>query len=329
MSDQGEAPPQRVFLSHASADTDRFVLEFATALRARGVDVWLDRWEMLPGDSLVRKIFSEGLDAAAAVVVVVSANSVTRPWVAEELDAAVVKRIQDGSQLIPVVLDNLASDELPAAIRHLVYEPVSDLDRIEEPVDRVCRAIFGQRDRPPLLPVPDYARMPIVPIAPLDRLDNLVLRSIGEEAIRDDGTRFDTAEYLSEATRRLGVSTEDLIESIQVLDEIGFISVQHTLGRGVEAMRRFDLVAQGLDAYLTHYEPRFTTWQSEVVARLGSWQGDQGGESDLAAQVDAPRIVVQRILDELQARGLIRLSKPGGGGWHFFSISPQLRRLDR
>ena len=36
----------KVFLSHASEDKDRFVLQFATQLRARGIDVWLDRWEM-------------------------------------------------------------------------------------------------------------------------------------------------------------------------------------------------------------------------------------------------------------------------------------------
>jgi hypothetical protein len=49
----------RVFLSHASEDKARFVVPFADGLRARGLDVWVDRWEMLPGDSLVAKIFVE------------------------------------------------------------------------------------------------------------------------------------------------------------------------------------------------------------------------------------------------------------------------------
>ncbi len=39
----------KVFLSHASEDKERFVLDFARKLRESGVDVWLDRWEMLPG----------------------------------------------------------------------------------------------------------------------------------------------------------------------------------------------------------------------------------------------------------------------------------------
>ena len=52
------------FLSHASADKDRFVRHFAEELTARGLRVWFDEWALLPGDSLVDKIFAEGLKDA-------------------------------------------------------------------------------------------------------------------------------------------------------------------------------------------------------------------------------------------------------------------------
>ncbi|CAH1905327.1 hypothetical protein NTGHW29_510062 [Candidatus Nitrotoga sp. HW29] len=64
----------RVFISHASEDKDRFVTNFATKLRENGVDAWLDRWEMLPGDSLVDKIFEEGLKEAHAVIIILGAD---------------------------------------------------------------------------------------------------------------------------------------------------------------------------------------------------------------------------------------------------------------
>ena len=47
----------KVFASHASEDKERFVLDFATKLRSKGIDTWVDRWEINPGDSLVDKIF--------------------------------------------------------------------------------------------------------------------------------------------------------------------------------------------------------------------------------------------------------------------------------
>jgi len=49
----------KVFVSHASEDKQRFVLAFAERLRAKGIDVWLDRWEVYPGDSLVDKTFAK------------------------------------------------------------------------------------------------------------------------------------------------------------------------------------------------------------------------------------------------------------------------------
>src|SRR5450755_2068887 len=98
--------PPRVFVSHASEDKERFVNRFAARLRENGVDAWLDKWEMLPGDSLVDKIFEEGLKDAQAVIVVLSRISVGKPWVREELNAAFVKRVNTGSKLIPVVIDD-------------------------------------------------------------------------------------------------------------------------------------------------------------------------------------------------------------------------------
>ena len=57
--------PIRVFVSHSSHDKERFVEPFARRLRERSIDAWLDKWEMLLGDSVVGKIFEEGLKDAA------------------------------------------------------------------------------------------------------------------------------------------------------------------------------------------------------------------------------------------------------------------------
>lgn len=104
----------KVFVSHASEDKDRFVVEFARRLRENGVDAWLDQWEMKPGDSLVDKIFEEGLKEARAVIVVLSTVSVEKPWVREELNTLMVNRISRGTRLIPVVIDDC---EVPESLR--------------------------------------------------------------------------------------------------------------------------------------------------------------------------------------------------------------------
>jgi len=40
---KGENMAPKVFVSHASEDKKRFVLEFATKLRNNGIDAWLDK----------------------------------------------------------------------------------------------------------------------------------------------------------------------------------------------------------------------------------------------------------------------------------------------
>src|ERR1017187_1997785 len=108
----------KAFVSYASEDKDRFVLGFARKLRERGVDAWLDRWEIKPGDSLVEKIFEEGIKNADSFLVVVSSNSILKRWVREELDSGVVRKIEKTCRLIPVVID---ACEVPQALKHLKW----------------------------------------------------------------------------------------------------------------------------------------------------------------------------------------------------------------
>src|SRR5688572_2273204 len=119
----------RVFISHASEDKERFVLDFATKLRGSGVDAWLDRWEMLPGDSLVDKIFEEGIKGATAFIVVLSNTSVQKKWVREEMNAGFVARVSRQCKVIPVVIDDC---EIPEALKSTLWERINDLDNYDE-----------------------------------------------------------------------------------------------------------------------------------------------------------------------------------------------------
>lgn len=55
-----------VFLSHSSKDK-QVVRELAERLKADGVRVWFDEWEILPGDSIFAKI-EEGLENSRVLV---------------------------------------------------------------------------------------------------------------------------------------------------------------------------------------------------------------------------------------------------------------------
>ena len=162
--------PPKVFVSHASEDKSRFVVDFARRLRENGVDAWLDQWEMKPGDSLVDKIFEEGLKDARAVIVVLSKSSVQKPWVREELNASVVNRISRGTRLIPVVIDDC---EVPESLRSTVWQRVDDVNDYGESLQRILSAIFDVSDKPTIgnTPARFGGAAPLIP--GLSRVDDL------------------------------------------------------------------------------------------------------------------------------------------------------------
>lgn len=71
-----------VFLSHSSQDRD-VVRPLAERLRADGLRVWLDIWEIRPGDSIPAKI-EEGLERSRVLVLCMSANAFGSDWGALE-----------------------------------------------------------------------------------------------------------------------------------------------------------------------------------------------------------------------------------------------------
>lgn len=67
-----------VFLSHSAKDKDT-VREVAERLRADGLRVWFDEWEIKPGDSIPAKV-EEGLEHSRVLVLCMSANAFGSDW---------------------------------------------------------------------------------------------------------------------------------------------------------------------------------------------------------------------------------------------------------
>lgn len=72
----------KVFLSHSSADK-ALARRLAIDLQAAGVQVWLDQWEILVGESFEQKI-AQGLGDSDFVVVLLTRQSVESNWVDRE-----------------------------------------------------------------------------------------------------------------------------------------------------------------------------------------------------------------------------------------------------
>lgn len=144
----------KVFIIHAGEDKERFVRGFAKRLVEGGIQAWFDEWEIHPGDSLVDRIFEEGVKSADAFVIVLSQYSVSKPWVKEELNAAIVKRVNKGSKIIPVILDDC---EVPEALRSTQWQRINDSESYEDELGRIVDALLGVRRAPTLGKLPEVA----------------------------------------------------------------------------------------------------------------------------------------------------------------------------
>lgn len=106
-----------VFISYSHADkvfVDRLALQLVKA-RAH---VWLDRWEINVGDSLIRRV-EEAVTGASALVVVLSKASMESEWVRKELSAGLVRELEEKRVVVmPALLEDC---EIPLFLREKKY----------------------------------------------------------------------------------------------------------------------------------------------------------------------------------------------------------------
>lgn len=141
----------RGFISYSHADSE-FVDALALALTKDGVDVFFDKWDIQPGDSLVDRIFNSGLANARLFIVVVSKDSVDSKWVREELDHATVKRIESKCRVVPVRLGNVA---MPAVLETLLY--IKGEEGVESVARQIANLYHGIHERPEVASPPPRA----------------------------------------------------------------------------------------------------------------------------------------------------------------------------
>lgn len=309
--------PPRVFVSHTSEDKERFVNRFAARLRENGVDAWLDKWEMLPGDGLVDKIFEEGLKDAQAVIVVLSRVSVEKPWVREELNAAVVKRINTGSKLIPVVIDDC---DVPEALKSTLWQRIENLESYQESFDRILAAIFGTSDRPPIGTPPPYTPHLAQTIGTLTKVDSLVLRLACEEAIAKESDFIEPEELYVRDGKPLLPETE-LRDAIEMLEQQYLVRVRHVIGGSLSS---FQITTHGFEKYAQACIPGYDALVRDVASALVNRQKES--DQAIAADLGKPLFIVQHILQVLEDAGHLKLSTTIGGPRHVYNVAASLRR---
>jgi hypothetical protein len=134
-----------VFLSLSSADREK-VKEIRQALQQRGVQSWMDEWDLPVGEASSTEI--EGILSTVKTVAVFYGTNGYGPWQRAEVDIALERSLRDQCLLIPVMLPGVAPTDLPGFLRRLNGVRIADTVQIGDQdivIDRLARAILEQR----------------------------------------------------------------------------------------------------------------------------------------------------------------------------------------
>lgn len=94
-----------IFISYSHTDKE-FVDKLAIQLVRRNVNVWLDRWELSVGDSLLEKV-QDAVDGASALLVILSRASSASEWCKKELSAGLLRELEEKRIVVmPVMLED-------------------------------------------------------------------------------------------------------------------------------------------------------------------------------------------------------------------------------
>ncbi len=106
-----------IFISYSHENKD-FVDQLAEQLVVHNVNVWLDRWELNIGDSILAKV-QEAVDGASALLVILSKASVSSDWCKNEINAGLLRELEEKQVLVmPVMLEDC---EAPIFVRGKLY----------------------------------------------------------------------------------------------------------------------------------------------------------------------------------------------------------------
>jgi hypothetical protein len=180
--------PPRVFISysHDSVEHKKWVLDFATTLRNRGVDAIIDQWGLNPGDDLPH--FMETELAAAQYVLMVCSNRYVDKANAGEggvgyekmiLTSNYLSRI-DGSKVIPIIRQPSGTYAVPTFLSTKLFVNFSNDSEVEYRFDELLRHLLNA----PLFEKPDIGTNPFKPMegsAPNRRSDGVKEIMIGIE----------------------------------------------------------------------------------------------------------------------------------------------------
>jgi len=226
MEDEDEVAPTaapRVFLSYTSDNLD-LARRVAEALEANGIATWWDKWCIYPGDSLRQKI-DEGISECTHFLVLLTPQSIGKPWVNQEMDAGLVRKLGDQCRFLPVRYE-LPASALPPLLSGMHSPEIA----ADEDIAQLINDIYGVTRRPPRGTPPASVSAGADAETGYSPAASAVARYFVENS--KHGTFADPQIDVEDLAQKAGLSVDDTEDALYELAGLVKVSHGHVLVQG-------------------------------------------------------------------------------------------------
>ncbi|WP_331375444.1 toll/interleukin-1 receptor domain-containing protein [Sinorhizobium chiapasense] len=210
----------KAFLSYSFDDGD-IARRIANSLMEHGIDVWWAEWEMKAGDSLRQRI-DEGLAGCTHFIVLLTPGSQKKPWVNQEMDAGLVKRIAGQARFV-ALRHELPASQLPALLSGMMSPEITN-ENFDESIRDLVNDIHGISRKPPLGKAPATTQLPTTS-------HSKTATAIAEIFVRETKTALfgDPQKETDELAAVIGVSVEDIEDALYELGDMVTVTLNRVL----------------------------------------------------------------------------------------------------
>lgn len=294
----------------------------STALRRVGVEPFADDWLLTGRDSLIDRIFREGLKGANALVVVLSRFNAAHDWVQYELEASVVERVESVTRLVVILLDGrMAPAGLPLG---------TPVFKVRKPGEMIELSTLLQELAPLLLnrhgggqgagQQADEGDGSEFHVPGLDAIDTTLLALACRSAIENNSllVKVEDVNVLAEPLR---LDPETFRLSLESLSEKSHVKARRANGGQISVM---EIERESFGLYMIHVLDDFDEIVSDLAEEIV--RGARDNES-LVERSQLPPMVVTYILDELDATGQITVIRQMKGNRRIKRLSPEFQQM--
>ena len=168
-----------VFLSHSGKDRE-FVMRLAGDLKRAGIRVWLDQWDLRPGDSIARAV-EQGLSESRFLIVVMSPDYFESAWTQQEWQYALANEIEGGGvRVIPLLYRDC---EIPVSLRMKQWVDFRDQTQYKFVLDHLVRDLHSLASRETTTTAPSETPKPGERVEELDPTTLAELKNALKDAV--------------------------------------------------------------------------------------------------------------------------------------------------